>query len=245
MIRVVCASAVLALLASSGLAAGPQELEARRHYNTAQKLMEGAQWAEALVELRASYDLSPYPAILYRIGLCEEMVGDRDGAIATYRTYLERDPTSQRMAAVQERIRILEQAKAMNVAAPPPSLPPPPPMLAPPSPGRGKKIAGLALVGVGAASLVAGLAATGVAIAAADDLRLLQQAHGDFDPAAQATDQRGRSANTASIALYAVGGAAVVTGAIVYGLGARADGRFRFAFAPQIGGGLVACAGSF
>ena len=99
---------VLALGARSVRAESPAEAEARERYQRGQKLADQAQWAPALVELEASYALSHYPAILYRIAVCQEQLHRPADALATYRRYLEVEPKSERRPGVEARIRELE-----------------------------------------------------------------------------------------------------------------------------------------
>jgi tetratricopeptide (TPR) repeat protein len=125
---------MLLVLAGGARAESPAETEARERYNKAQKLADRAEWAEALGEFERSYALTHYPAILYRIALCQEQLRRPADALASYRKYLEDDPKSERRAGVEAKIRELERELAPPVApanvvvvtphpAPPPRTP--------------------------------------------------------------------------------------------------------------------------
>jgi tetratricopeptide (TPR) repeat protein len=109
---------------SHARAESPAEVEARQHFSAAQKLYEHARWADALAEYQASYKLSKYPAILYKVALCQDQLGQYAAALDSYKSYLEADPASDRRAGIEERM-----AKLKELLAPPP---PPAPKQWPP-----------------------------------------------------------------------------------------------------------------
>jgi tetratricopeptide (TPR) repeat protein len=123
-----------------------------------------------------------------------------------------------------EQVRTSEPNEKSRQPAPAEPAPPPPaPVIAPaPQPplvidrnaGRAKKIAGLTVGAVGIAALAAG---TGLAVVATQTSSQVERAV-VFDPA---LDARGRAFEGASIGLLAAGGAALVTGTIVFVLGHR------------------------
>jgi tetratricopeptide (TPR) repeat protein len=126
----------LALLATVALSAvaraeSPAEVEARQHYGAAQKLFDHAQWTEALAEYQASYALSKFPAILYKIALCQDQLEQYEAAIESYQRYLDADPASDRRSAVEVRIARLRERAAPK--KPPEEKPSEPPVPAPPA----------------------------------------------------------------------------------------------------------------
>jgi tetratricopeptide (TPR) repeat protein len=153
-------------------AESPAEREARMHYTAGQKSFDQAAYAQALEEFQKAYDLSRYPAILYKIALCRDQLGQAAEAIDAYQKYLEADPQSQRKAGIEARIT---QLQALSKPAPPPPPEPKPevkpqPELVqtapPPEPKKTpvyKKWWLWTIVGV----VVAGGVATGVGIALA------------------------------------------------------------------------------
>lgn len=107
---------LLFALAGVARAESPAEIEARQHFTAAQKLFERAHWAEALAEYQASYALSKYPAILYKIALCEDQMAQYGAALESYQKYLDADPQTDRRQGIEERI-----AKLKEMLAPPPA----------------------------------------------------------------------------------------------------------------------------
>ena len=113
----------LCLGVNTAHAESPAEQEARRRYAIAQKLLDEAHWAEALPEFERSYELSRYPALLYKIALCQDQLGQHAAALARYRQYLVEDPGSERRAGVEGRVAALahevEAAPALQAATAP------------------------------------------------------------------------------------------------------------------------------
>src|SRR5581483_10823605 len=97
-------------LSASARADEPPEAEARKAYMHAQSLFDAGQFSPALAEYQRSYALASYPAILYRIGLCQDLLGRREEALASYRKFLADAPESDRRDAVETRIHQLELA---------------------------------------------------------------------------------------------------------------------------------------
>src|SRR5207248_4635364 len=106
--------------------------------------------------------------------------------------------------------------------------PPPPPTAAPAvivdtRVGRSKRIAGIAVAGGGVAAVGVGIAMSLLARQASDQLT-----HGTPGSTYDlGLDRQGRTDDTVAIAMYAVGGAAVVTGVVLYVLGRRDAQRAR------------------
>src|SRR3954470_7394420 len=103
---------VAALLLMTAVAQAGNETAARAHYQSAQAYFDQAHFAEALREYEESYRLAPYPAILYREGLCLEQLGRYAEAADTLARYLESDPKTTRREAVEASIaRLRERAQ--------------------------------------------------------------------------------------------------------------------------------------
>jgi tetratricopeptide (TPR) repeat protein len=116
-----------------------------------------------------------------------------------------------------------KEALPAPAAAPVPA--PPAGVAAPPAPppadrhaGRTKKIAGLTIAGVGVLALGAGIAFAVLATSASEDLSGLSRNGGAYEPNRYST---GQTDQALSFALLGIGGAAVVAGAVVLGLGYR------------------------
>lgn len=124
-------SLAVVLVCAPARAESPAEISAKQHFGTAQKLFEHARYAEALDEYQQSYQLSQYPAILYKIALCQDQLGRYREAIDAYKRYLDADPSTDRRAGIEERIAKLDQQLA-PAPAPAPPPPEPTPTVAPP-----------------------------------------------------------------------------------------------------------------
>lgn len=113
--------AVLLLLGlgAPAWAESPAEREARQRYARAQKLADGGHWAEALDEYQRSYELSRYPALLYRIALCQDQLGRAADAVKSYKQFLVEEPSSDRRAGAEARIAALERETGAPPLAPP------------------------------------------------------------------------------------------------------------------------------
>jgi len=104
------------LVAVPARAESPAEREAREHYTAGQKLFDQARYADALSEFQQSFALSKYPALIYKIALCQDQLGQSAEALASYESYLQADPQSSRRAGVEERIAKLRET--LHPAAP-------------------------------------------------------------------------------------------------------------------------------
>src|SRR4051812_476743 len=98
---------VLALVSVGSVAHAANDVAAKAHYQAAQAYFDQAHFADALREYEESYRLAPYPAILYREGLCLEQLGRYGEAVDMLTKYLESDPQTTRRAAVEASIERL------------------------------------------------------------------------------------------------------------------------------------------
>jgi tetratricopeptide (TPR) repeat protein len=109
--------AAVLILAVPARGQSPAEREAREHYAAGQKLFDQARYSDALTEFQQSYALSKYPALIYKIALCQDQLGRTNEALESYEAYLKADPESSRRAGVEERISKLRAS--LPQAAPP------------------------------------------------------------------------------------------------------------------------------
>jgi tetratricopeptide (TPR) repeat protein len=263
--RFLSAVALLLLLASVAGAKPPEDpsvSEARRHYQAGLAHFNLKEYREAITEFEAGYRLRPDPLFLYNIGQSYRLADDPEQALHFYKVYLVNLPNGPFHREVQARIHDLEaviEAKK-NAARPPdqtlapvetpaapPAPSPAPPAAATTAPaatpasasaapdaraGRTLRIVGLSGAAVGVAALATAIAMSVLAKNASDQLT-----HGTPGSMYNVTlDRQGRAEQNAAIALYAVGGAALVAGAVAWGLGWRAErGARRFVIAPSLG----------
>ena len=151
--RIVVAWLLIAVAGSAARADEADERLARGEFAGAQREFDLRHSQRALEGYQRAYQLTPYPAILYRVAVCQELVGRAVDAVATYRRYLEVDPQSPRRRTVEERIAAL-------TAAPPP---------APSSPELPRAALGLGAGGL--AIVAAAIACDVIAAQAAADIR--------------------------------------------------------------------------
>jgi tetratricopeptide (TPR) repeat protein len=119
---------LVALLVSAAVAvAQPDPLvEARAHYQAGTAKFAAAQYDEAVAEFRAADALAPSPMNDFNIGLALDRKGDAAGAVAAYRSYLNRSPNAANRGEVEARSR------GWRPPPPPPRPPPPRPRARPP-----------------------------------------------------------------------------------------------------------------
>lgn len=101
--------------------------EARRiageAFTDGQRLFEASNYSDALESFQCSFSVVPHANTLFNIGQCKESLGDLEGALRTYRSYLELFPEGEGRALAEENIRDLE---ARIADSQPPEEPPQP-----------------------------------------------------------------------------------------------------------------------
>src|SRR5258706_11506113 len=94
--RCVLALLVLELATSHSVEAqgrsGAMWPEAREHYTSALRHFDVQQYAEAIVDFQAAYQISPQSEILYGLAQAERLAGDCPRAIVAYESYLRTEP---------------------------------------------------------------------------------------------------------------------------------------------------------
>ncbi|MBA3396449.1 MAG: hypothetical protein H0T89_27710 [Deltaproteobacteria bacterium] len=121
------------------------------------------------------------------------------------------------------------------VVAPPITQPPatePEPVVETSSPGRGKRVAGLVIGGVGIAAVAAGVYFGLRAKSTASDV----EGSESWDPG---LDQQGKNAERNAIILWSAGGAAILGGGVLYFLGRRSAEPARLSIVPRASGATV------
>ena len=233
---------------------------AREHYQKGTKLFDLGQFDDAIREYEAAYQVKDDPVLLYNIAQAHRLAGHHERAIFFYKSFLRRMPKAPNREDVMQKIADLQKqldhlpAPAKPVEPEPTPTPTPTPAPAPDSrakvepvkpgpkktgpapPGQTLKIAGFALIGVGALGLIGGAAAAGLSAKYSSDAVV----NGKFNSGAY---NSGLAANNAAYALFAVGGAAIIAGGVCVGLGykdeAAAKKAKRVLFLPQFGPGYA------
>jgi tetratricopeptide (TPR) repeat protein len=116
----VLAFACLAWFAStSAHADAASDRKARAHAKAARAYFDTGDFAHAILEYQAAYDLDHKPSRLYNLAVCHERSGDAEGALAFYRQYLEADPDGEAARPAAESIAAIERdlAAAADAAA--------------------------------------------------------------------------------------------------------------------------------
>jgi tetratricopeptide (TPR) repeat protein len=212
---------------------------ARRHFLRGKELHAAGKYREAAEEYLAAYERFPAPAFLYNVAQVYRLAGDKKTALEHYRKYLELEPEGEGSADAREFVAALEAALAAEseaaAQAKPQQVPQQPPQrtdpIEPPAqrtpitdagvdsnPGRGKKITGAAVGAAGVVGLGVAFAFALKARSATDELNAFE---GEWTPDQQATYDDGKSAERIAGLSAALGGGALVTGAVLYYLGNR------------------------
>jgi tetratricopeptide (TPR) repeat protein len=150
--RAVLVFLVLAIAAVPA-GAGPLKPEAQKHLDAGLALFDKGEYAKAIVEFKAAYDIDPAPKILFARAQAERLGGDCDTAMDLYNKYLETLPSESQTEAARTAMKLCDgkthppaevvkpPVEQDEVAKPPPethAVPPPetahvvPPTVVPP-----------------------------------------------------------------------------------------------------------------
>jgi tetratricopeptide (TPR) repeat protein len=223
-------------MAAQSAARGDDVDLAREHYRKATNGFELGNFEESIREYAEAYRLKSDPAILYNLGQANRLANHPAEALHFYRMYLSKVPDAPNRSEIESKIDTLgheleqqrraREAAAAAQAAPltaPASTPPLVPVrkLAEPAPpGKAKEVSGIAVGVVGVGLLDAGIAFGVLASNAGSDLTRQAKA-GSFSYSDQ---QNGKRDQLLEPIFLAIGGAALVTGVVLWVLGNR-EGR--------------------
>ena len=235
-------AASLCVAGSAGLARAevPFEAEiARTHYRLGTKYYGVGSYDKALEEFKKAYEAEQRPALLFNMGKCHELLGQKEQAIEAYSRYLKAVPDASNRATLELKVKNMRRALARDKApepAPAPVKPAtqpatrPAPVVQPqpvePAPVEGRagapawtRTAGWAALGTGGACLIAGAIVGGMVPAKQQDYQDAAAAGQTYGELEQIADQ-GRTLETAQVALLISGGvlAAAGGGLLVYSL---------------------------
>jgi hypothetical protein len=142
---VVAATVMVASVSSRAWSAGGTEesnaSEAKRHYEEGTKAFNLGEFARAIAEFKATYNVKPDPLLLYNIAQSYRLAGDASQALFFYKSFLRNMPGASNRKDVEAQIRRLErqleeQRKEPSAASAPGVVPvAPPPVGAPPVAG--------------------------------------------------------------------------------------------------------------
>jgi tetratricopeptide (TPR) repeat protein len=250
-----------------------KDRKAKELYEQGNTHYDLAEYDQAIDLFKQAYALSRRPTLLYNIAQAYRLKGDCEQALQVYKNYLRVDTNTQIRAKVESRIEEMAacakdpsrkppapekeaiQKDAGKPAVPPttttpPLTPEPAPAPAPASESRGgtKKMIGLITGGVGVALVGTGVYFSVQAGSKADDVSsaCTVAAPCDWGSDLASLESDGEAAERNALILYAVGGAAIAGGVVLYLLGASeasAADAPRVSFVPLRGGGGLATAG--
>ena len=106
-----------AILFSASGALADARTEAKSHFKKGMTAIADGKYEEGISELQRAFEILPHPNVLYNIARAYAESGDLEGAVATYRKYLEgnppdKDEVSQIVNSLEAR---LERQKAIAV----------------------------------------------------------------------------------------------------------------------------------
>jgi tetratricopeptide (TPR) repeat protein len=133
LLAVLALGAILELSGRSALAAENDKAVARAHYETATRLYEVREYADALREYKAAYVAKPDVAFLFNIGQCYRKMGKNTDALDFFQQFLKKAlPDDPNRGLVEALVRNIESGAASDsdpfdstpVASPPPPVVP-------------------------------------------------------------------------------------------------------------------------
>ena len=134
--RTIHRSALLLVLLAATASAESRAGSARRHFEHGQQLFAAGQYGDASAEFRSAFELERRPKYLYNAAQALRLAGDCRGSVALYEAFLEIAPDADsRAAAARNLERCTAPAPAAEAAAPAAAVEPPAPVAAAPTPG--------------------------------------------------------------------------------------------------------------
>jgi tetratricopeptide (TPR) repeat protein len=261
--RLIYAAIVLALSATSAFAdsfvdegAGmPVPEKARLLADRGRQLQRDGKFAEALEAYKAAYVLAPSPGLLFNLAQAYRLNGDCDDAAWMYKRFLETDPREDLRALVNAHLEKLSTCTHMgfrsNLDLPNvphevrvmPSQPPRTEVVATAGStdadvarARTEQHAGTYLmIGGGVGLAVAAVFAVDGHLAANEVADAYSG--GGRNPDIRALDDRGHRDDAITAIAGISGGAALITGAVLYGMGVHGERAQHVAVVPRRDGG--------
>lgn len=224
------------------------------------QLQRDGKFAEALEAYKAAYVLAPSPGLLFNLAQAYRLNGDCDDAAWMYRRFLETEPRDDLRDLVNGHLQKLAACThvGFRTAIEPPAVPSaqaklqepsqPPRIVAvaavPEHDGPRDERVGTYLMASGAVALAASAVFAIDAHVVAGDVQNAYHG-GARNPDVRSLDDRGRRDSTIAAIAGATGGVAVVSGAVLYGLGRHYESARHLAVVPHRDGGEVRLAWQF
>lgn len=261
--RLLFAALALALSATSAFAdsfvdegAGmPVPEKARLLADRGRQLQRDGKFAEALEAYKAAYVLAPSPGLLFNLAQAYRLNGDCDDAAWMYRRFLETGPREDLRALVNEHLEKLascthmgfrsnlDLANAQHEVRAMPSQPPRTQVTVAAGPTNGdlarahseQRAGTYLMIGGGVGLAVAAVFAVDAHLAANEVADAYQS--GGRNPEIRSLDDRGHRDDAITAIAGISGGAALITGAVLYGLGVHTERAQHVAVVPRLDGG--------
>lgn len=255
--RSACLAALVSALLLTALT-GPRRAHAESadasaadHYQQAITHYNLGEFDQAIVEFKLAYELSHEPALLFNIAQVYRDQKDWAQALHFYEVYLAELPDAPNRAEAEQAIAEMKahiakaereaRAKEGRKDVVPPNgggggqddVKPQP--LREVNRGQGKKIASLVTAGAGALLVGTGVYFGRMAQADAEEISQASRDRLPWTTQLEEVQSEGQRASAIAITLYAVGGAALAGGGVLYWLGVR--DTTHVAVAPVAGGG--------
>lgn len=225
------------------------------------QLQRDGKFAEALEAYKAAYVLAPSPGLLFNLAQAYRLNGDCDDAAWMYRRFLDTDPRDDLRNLVNDHLAKLQACMhvGFRTQIETPTVPPlgkvkviepsQPARVAEPGAepsndgNREQQIGTYVMIGGGVALAVA----AGFAFEAHSASNDVADAYhgGTRAPDVRSIDDRGQRDATIATVAGITSGAALITGAVLYGLGRRDERAQHVAVVPHPGGGEVRLAWRF
>lgn len=233
--------------AAAATAAGPTQADedaAKAHFLAGQAYYEQADYADAVKEFNEAHRLSRRADLLYNVSVCYERLGRWDDAIASLHQYLQEKPNAADREVIESRIKNYEERRdaerAQHQPQPPPAVVAPPPTVPPPA--RKSHVPSLVVGGIGAGLLLAALGTGVSAQLAYNDVGSKCDANkvcNGNDTTLKNEASLGHALAISTDVLLAVGGAALVTGVVLFIVEARRPAPARAWLVPTADGVAV------
>ncbi len=108
-VGVIGLGALLLVAARAEAEPSPQAVKAaKQHYTDGKKFQDAANYDAAVVEYEAAYKLAPKPVLLFNIGQCYRLKGDKQKAIDAYEQFLAAAPDDPVAADAREYVTTLK-----------------------------------------------------------------------------------------------------------------------------------------
>ena len=175
-------TALIMLASSNGIAvaekANATTDAASAHYETGNKFFLDGEFEKARIEFEAAYKLTNEPDLLFNIAICYEREGAVRSALTALETYAAKRPADEKAQAKIKRMR-----EELGIVKPPSTGDP---ANTPSRRFTPRRIAGIALVSLGAAALIATI---GLGASTERDRRALESGTLTFTEATAAADR--------------------------------------------------------